>query len=168
MHFVLPSPSVQKPAAPTFISHQNVPKPGMVLSSHAGHKLGSASQFFLHFFLFFLHLFPPVDLHVLKSVSQPALQSAKTMTHGGGEATGAEGEGGGEATGEGGGGDATGTGEGGEGDATGTGGGGEGDATGTGEGGGGDASNTVCVTYRAAAAGCRDQSRTDAKAPVGE
>ena len=93
----------------------------MVLSSHAGHKLGSASQFFLHFFLFFLHLFPPVDLHVLKSVSQPALQSAKT-THGGGEATGAEGTGGGEATGEGGGG------EGGGGDATGTGGGGEGDA----------------------------------------
>jgi hypothetical protein len=28
----------------------------MVLSSHAGHKLGFASQFFLHLFLFFLHL----------------------------------------------------------------------------------------------------------------
>ena len=69
----------------------------MVLSSHAGHK-GFASQFFLHLFLFFLHLFPAVDLHVLKSVSQPALQSAKTV-HGGGEATGGEGEGGGEATG---------------------------------------------------------------------
>ena len=67
MHFVLPSPSVQKPAAPTFISHQNVPKPGMVLSSHAGHRLGAASQSFLQFFLFFLHLFPPVDLHVSKS-----------------------------------------------------------------------------------------------------
>ena len=141
MHLVEPSPSVQKPAALTFISHQDVPKPGTVLSSHAGHKLSFASQFFLHLFLFFLHLFPSVDLHVLKSVSQPALQSAKTV-HGGGEATGGEGEGGGEATGEGGGGDATGTGEGGEGDATGTGGGGEGDATGTGEGGGGDATGT--------------------------
>ena len=75
----------------------------MVLSSHAGHKFGFASQFFLHLFLFFLHLFPSVDLHVLKSVSQPALQSAKTV-HGGGEATGGEG-------------DATGTGEGGEGEA---------------------------------------------------
>ena len=121
MHFVLPSPSVQKPAAPTLISHQNVPKPGMALSSHAGHKSGFASQSFLHLFLFFLHLVPLFDLHVSNSVSQTALQSAKT-THGGGEATGAEGEGGGEATGEGGGG------EGGGGDATGTGGGGEGDA----------------------------------------
>ena len=110
MHLVEPSPSVQKPAALTFISHQDVPKPGMVLSSHAGHKLGFASQSFLHLFLFFLHLVPLVDLHVSNSVSQTALQSAKT-THGGGEATG---EGGG---GEGGGGDATGTGGGGEGDA---------------------------------------------------
>ena len=133
MHLYVPSLELQKPAALTFISHQDVPKPGMVLSSHAGHKLGFASQFFLHFFLAFLHLFPSFDLHVSKSVSQTALQSAKT-THGGGEATGAEGAGGGEATGEGGGGeggggDATGTGgEGGGGDATGTGGGGEGDA----------------------------------------
>merc|ERR1719324_1375786 len=73
----------------------------MVLSSHAGHKLGNASQSFLHFFFFFLHLVPLVDLHVSNSVSQSALQSAKT-SHGGGEATGAEGAGGGEATGEGG------------------------------------------------------------------
>ena len=114
MHLVVPSLELQKPATSLLISHQNVPKPGMVLSSHAGHRLGFALQSFLQFFLFFLHLFPPVDLHVLKSVSQPALQSAKT-THGGGEATGAEGEGGGEATGEGGGGDTTGTGGGGEG-----------------------------------------------------
>ena len=65
----------------------------------------------MHFFFFFLHfLFAPSgDLHVSKSVKQSASQSAKT-THGGGEATGAEGAGGGEATGEGGGGDATGTG----------------------------------------------------------
>ena len=105
---VVPSLELQKPAASTFISHQDVPKPGMVLSSHAGHKLGFASQSFLHFFFFFLHLVPLVDLHVSNSVSQTALQSAKT-THGGGEATGAEGEGVGEATGEGGGGDATGS-----------------------------------------------------------
>merc|ERR1719215_1653531 len=144
LHLYVPSLELQKPAALTFISHQDVPKPGMVLSSHAGHKLGFASQSFLHLFLFFLHLVPLVDLHVSNSVSQMALQSAKT-THGGGEATGAEGAGGGEATGaEGaGGGEATGAGgAGGGGDATGTGGGGEGDATGTGEGGGGDATGT--------------------------
>ena len=126
MHFVLPSPSAQKPAAPTLISHQNVPKPLMVLSSHGGHR-GFSAQPFLQSFLFFLHLFWPSALHVLNSVTQSASQSAKT-THGGGEATGGGGEG-----------DATGTGGGeGEGDATGTGGGeGEGDATGTGGGEGG-------------------------------
>merc|ERR1719215_1143185 len=124
LHLYVPSLELRKPAALTFISHQDVPKPGTVLSSHAGHKLDNASQSFLHFFLFFLHLVPLVDLHVSNSVSQTALQSAKTM-HGGGEATGAEGAGGG---GEGGGGAATGTGgEGGGGDATGMGGGGEGD-----------------------------------------
>ena len=130
MHFVLPSPSAQKPAAPTLISHQNVPKPLMVLSSHGGHR-GFSAQPFLQSFLFFLHLFWPSALHVLNSVTQSASQSAKT-THGGGEATGGGGEG-----------DATGTGGGeGEGDATGTGGKGEGNATVTGEGEGGAATGT--------------------------
>ena len=49
----------------------------MVLSSHAGHRVGSTSQSFLHFFFGFLHPPSPTDLHASKSVSQPALQTAK-------------------------------------------------------------------------------------------
>ena len=126
MHFVLPSPSVQKPAASTFISHQNVPKPLMVLSSHAGHVSGFVGQAFLHLLFFFLHLVPLNDLHWVNASSQLASHSAK-VTHGDGEAAG----------GEGGRGDVTVTGEGGGGAATGAGSGALGGGTATGEGGGG-------------------------------
>ena len=84
MHLVVPSLELQKPATPALISHQNVPKPGTVLSSHAGHKLGNASQVFLHFFLSFLHFL----LHFfffLVFFSHALLHSSSRSVHGGGD-----------------------------------------------------------------------------------
>merc|ERR1740124_1878080 len=144
---------LQKLGSAAFVSHQMVPRPEMLLSSHADsdtHGLAALHASSLHVFrarlhsflqnflalLFFLH----GSLHSLNLSSQSSLQTSKsTFWHGGDESDGDGGlnDGGGRSGGDGGGGEGDGGGsEGGSGDGGGgDGGGGEG---GGGEGGGGD------------------------------